>query len=123
MGRFWRIVWRRHRRLLSVLFFMPTFAVGKAGQLHPQNNIFSFKILFMMEINNKYQIGEKVYFLDKDNKAQCDEVKTVCVYVHKDETRIMYDMAKAPSYIGEEKVFRTDTELRQYVFGDLIEFV
>jgi hypothetical protein len=77
----------------------------------------------MMEINNKYQVGEKGYFLGKDNKAQCDEVKTVCVYVYKDETRIMYDMAKAPSYISEEMVFRTDAELRQYVFGDLIEFV
>lgn len=77
----------------------------------------------MMEINNKYQIGEKVFFLDKDNKAQSDEVKMVCVYVHRDETRIMYDMAKASSYVGEEMVFRTEAELRQYVFGDLIEFV
>ena len=33
-----------------------------------------------MVVNNKYQIGQKVFFLD-EGKAKCDVVKSITVFV------------------------------------------
>ena len=76
-----------------------------------------------MEVNNKYQIGEKVFFLDQNEKAVCDVVKAVSVFMRNDSTKISYDMEKAPTYLPEDRVFATEADLKQHVFGDLIEFV
>ncbi len=34
-----------------------------------------------MEVNNKYQIGQKVFFLN-NGKAKCDEVKNITFFVY-----------------------------------------
>ena len=46
-----------------------------------------------MEINNKYQIGQKVFFLN-NGKAKCDEVKSITFFVYKDSVNIMYGFQK-----------------------------
>ena len=75
-----------------------------------------------MEINNKYQIGQKVYFLN-DGKAKCDEVKSVSIFVYKDSMSIMYGFQKDSTSRYEHEVFATQEELKAEVFGDLIDFV
>ena len=41
-----------------------------------------------MTINNKYHLGDKVYFINTENKAMCDEVKAIYIYVYKDYTSV-----------------------------------
>ena len=43
-----------------------------------------------MTVNNKYKIGEKVYFINTENKAMCDEVKAIYVYVYEDYMSVVY---------------------------------
>ena len=75
-----------------------------------------------MEVNNKYQIGQKVYFLN-NGKAKCDEVKSVSIFVYKDSVHIMYGFQKASATKYENEVFETEEDLKAEVFGDLIDFV
>ena len=50
-------------------------------------------------------------------------MKGVSVFMRNDSTKISYDMEKAPTYLPEDRVFATEADLKQHVFGDLIEFV
>lgn len=75
-----------------------------------------------MEVNNKYQIGQKVFFLD-NGKAKCDEVTNISIFVYKDSTTILYSFQKASASKYEEEVFPTETDLKAYVFNDLVNFV
>ena len=60
----------------------------------------------MMQVNNKFNIGDKVYFIDSNSnmKAKCDEITGVFIYVRKE-------------------IFASESDLKDYVFKDLIEFV
>ena len=75
-----------------------------------------------MEVNNKYQIGQKVLFL-ANGKPRCDEVKSMSVFVYKDSMSIMYGFQKASATKYENEVFETEEDLKAEVFGDLIDFV
>ena len=73
----------------------------------------------MIEINNKYQIGQKVFFLDH-GKAKCDVVKSISVFVYESKVNIVYDFQKtelASKY--EDEVFPTEVELKAFVFDEL----
>ena len=76
-----------------------------------------------MQVNNKFKIGDKVYFINSENKAKCDEITGVFVYVRKEKTKVSYCLKDAPSSVDEEQVFATESDLKEYVFKDLIEFV
>ena len=71
-----------------------------------------------MEVNNKYRIGQKVYFLN-DGKAKCDEVKSITFFVYKDSVHIMYGFQKDSSSRYEHEVFPTENALKESVFGEL----
>ena len=75
-----------------------------------------------MEINNKYQIGQNVFFLN-NGKAKCDEVKSITFFVYKDSVNIMYGFQKDSSSRYEHEVFATQEDLKAEVFGNLIDFV
>ena len=71
-----------------------------------------------MEVNNKYQIGQKVYFLN-DGKAKCDEVKSVCIFVYKDSMSIMYGFQKDSTSRYEHEVFPTEEDLKTSIFEEM----
>ena len=79
----------------------------------------------MMQVNNKFNIGDKVYFIDSNSnmKAKCDEITGIFVYVRKEKTKVSYCLKDAPSSVDEEQVFATESDLKDYVFKDLIDFV
>ena len=77
----------------------------------------------MIQVNNKYNIGDKVYFINAENKAECSVVKGVFVYAYKDHTNVMYNLESGMSTVNEEDAFATESDLKEYVFNDLIEFV
>ena len=70
-----------------------------------------------MEVNNKYQIGQKVYFLD-NGKAKCDEVKSVCIFVYEDSMSIMYGFQKDSLNKYECEVFATQEDLKTSIFEE-----
>ena len=70
-----------------------------------------------MEVNNKYQIGQKVYFLN-NGKAKCDEVKNVCIFVYKDSMSIMYGFQKDSLNKYECEVFATQEDLKNSIFEE-----
>ena len=101
---------------------MPTFVVGKlANSIH--QNISNDSKKKTMEIKNKYQIGQKVFFLDVNGKAVSDTVNCVIAYIKKDSVSISYDVAKSASYLSEDKVFESETALKNHIFGsNVIDF-
>ena len=76
-----------------------------------------------MTVNNKYKIGEKVYFINTENKAMCDEVKDIYVYVYEDYMSVVYSLKESLETVKEEDAFLTESDLKDYVFKDLIDFV
>ena len=77
----------------------------------------------MMQVNNKFNIGDKVYFIDSNNKAKCDEVTGIFVFARTNSTQVTYNLKDTAPSVNEEQAFATESELKQYVFNDLIEFV
>ena len=71
-----------------------------------------------MEVNNKYQIGQKVYFLN-NGKAKCDEVKNITFFVYKDSMSIMYGFQKDSLNKYESEVFATQEELKTSIFEEV----
>ena len=71
-----------------------------------------------MEVNNKYQIGQKVFFLN-NGKAKCDEVKSVCIFVYKDSMSIMYGFQKDSLNKYECEVFATQEDLKTSIFEEM----
>ena len=76
-----------------------------------------------MQVNNKYNIGDKVYFINAENKAECSVVKGIFAYAYKDHTNVMYNMESGTSTVNEEQAFATESDLKKYVFNPLLEFV
>jgi len=76
-----------------------------------------------MTVNNKYKIGEKVYFINTENKAMCNEVKAIYVYVYEDYMSVVYSLKESLETVKEEDAFLTESDLKDYVFKDLIDFV
>ena len=75
-----------------------------------------------MEINNKYQNGQKVYFLNSKKKCQCEEVTCVNVFIHADGTMHITYSTKSQNSISEDEVFATENDVKNYVFNGLIDF-
>ena len=77
----------------------------------------------MVEINNKYQNGQKVYFLNSKKQCQCEEVTCINAFVYADGTvRVSYN-TKSEVSLSEDEVFATEADVKDYVFKDLIDFV
>ena len=71
-----------------------------------------------MEVNNKYQIGQKVFFLN-NGKAKCDEVKNITFFVYKDFMSIMYGFQKDSLNKYEHEVFATQEDLKTSIFEEM----
>ena len=76
-----------------------------------------------MQVNNKFNVGDKVFFIDSNKKAKCDEITGFFVFVRSDRTKITYNLRDTSPSVDEEEVFATESDLKKYVFKDLIEFV
>ena len=77
----------------------------------------------MIQVNNKFNIGDKVYFIDSNKKAACSVVKGIFVHVYNDNVSTSYNLESDVLSLEEELAFATESDLKKYVFKDLIEFV
>ena len=76
-----------------------------------------------MIIKNEYEIGDKVYFINTENRAQVDVVKAIHVFSYSDHVNINYAMEKSGETHTGDELFRSEAELKEDVFRDLLEFV
>lgn len=81
----------------------------------------------MIQIGNKFNLGETVYFLNNMKKAQRGDVTGISVFLHKDgSVNIYYSIEGYSIAVGEGEIFRTYDALMFYIkedIADLIEFV
>ena len=77
----------------------------------------------MITIENKYGIGQKVYFLDNNKKCKSMTVTSVAAYVSEERIRLYYSGKENTSAIVEDELFESPADMQQEIFGDLIEFV
>ena len=47
-----------------------------------------------MKVNNVYELGQKVYFINDKDKAQMDTVRSIQVFVYRNKTNIYYYTSK-----------------------------
>ena len=66
-----------------------------------------------MTVNNKYRIGERVYFINDKKQAECDEIQAVFVYIWKEKTRVSYSMKSSFITVDESDVFATPASRRE----------
>ena len=76
-----------------------------------------------MQVNNKFKIGDKVYFINCENKATCSVIKGIFVHVYNNNVSISYNLESGLPSVDEEQVFASESDLKDYVFKDLIDFV
>ena len=76
----------------------------------------------MITIENKYVLGQKVYFLDNKKKCKSMTVTSVAAYVSEERVSLYYS-GKDTSPMGEDELFESPADMQQEIFGDLIEFV
>ena len=77
----------------------------------------------MIQVNNKFNIGDKVYFIDSNKKAACSVVKGIFVHVYNDNVSTSYNLESDVLSLEEELAFATESDLKKYVFNPLLEFV
>ena len=77
----------------------------------------------MITIENKYGIDQKVYFLDNKNKCRSMIVESMTVYVSEERITIYYSGKENKRMMVEDELFKSPADMKQEIFGDLIEFV
>ena len=77
----------------------------------------------MITIENKYSIGQKLYFLDDKKKCKSMTVTSVTTVVSEERISIYYTGKEDTRSLREDELFESPADMQQEIFGDLIEFV
>ncbi len=78
----------------------------------------------MIQINNKFKMGELVYFVNSKKKAQRGDVTGISVFLHKDGSEsIYYSIEGCSSAVEESDIFNSYDALMDYIREDIIEFL
>ena len=73
----------------------------------------------MVQVNNKFEIGQEVYFLNSKHVGTKGVVEQIYAYFDKDRTDIRYGMTDYLSCIDEDECFASVDELNEHVFSEL----
>lgn len=76
-----------------------------------------------MELNSKFKCGEKVLFLNEKGKCERDEITCVGFFCYADGSVSVTYALKNHSAMNEDQVFLDENDVKEYVFGDLIDLV
>ena len=80
----------------------------------------------MMQVNNKFNIGDKVYFIDSNNRPCKSKILAVAVTETAKSTTIDYQVQIENDdyeYFGEEDLCKYDWEMKDKLMSNLMEFV
>ena len=74
-------------------------------------------------LEHKFQLGQKVFFLDSEDKCKPFLIDTIRAQISKDGVRVFY--YEKDSYFPrmEAELFGSEADVKNHVFGDLIEIV
>lgn len=75
----------------------------------------------MIKIDNKYKIGQTVYFIDKDDQCKSFVIKEISVVITASRTNIIYYNGK--DFLGkfESELFGSLREVREHVFNQVLD--
>ncbi len=78
----------------------------------------------MVQIENKFKMGELVYFVNDKKKAQRGDVTGISVFLHKDgSVNIYYSIEGCSNTVIESDIFSSYDALMDYIREDIIEFL
>lgn len=78
----------------------------------------------MIQVNNKFEIGQKVYYLDNKKKCCCEAITYISATIHDGgKVTVYYSTQNSYAMMREDEVFATEQDVKKYVFNDLIEFL
>ena len=78
----------------------------------------------MITANNKFEIGQKVIYMDREKKAHQSEIDCISIYQYENKQRICYSVKDEYAYIDENELIESKEELTNHIFQpDLIDFV
>ena len=79
----------------------------------------------MITANNKFKIGQRVIYMDREKKAHPGEVESIGIYQYKNKQHICYSLKDMQySFFDENELFESKEELTNHIFQpDLIDFV
>ena len=78
----------------------------------------------MITANNKFEIGQRVIYMDSEKKAHPGEIEAINIYQYMNKQRIFYTLKDKFAFVEENELFESKEELTNHIFQpDLIEFV
>lgn len=78
----------------------------------------------MITANNKFEIGQRVIFMDREKKAHQGEIESIGIFQYKNMQRIFYYLKDKYACFYENELFESKEELTNHIFQpDLIDFV
>ena len=78
----------------------------------------------MITANNKFEIGQKVIYMDREKKAHPGEIQAISIYQYKNMQRVFYYLKDKYACFEENELFESKEELTNHIFQpDLIDFV
>ena len=80
----------------------------------------------MLQVNNKYNIGDKVFLLDGEQHRVASRITGIHANVFdiSDEVRVSYSLAKIYDIKSESELYATEEDMKEKIFNQpLLEFV
>jgi len=78
----------------------------------------------MITANNKFEIGQRVIYMDREKKAHQGEIESIGIYQYMNKQNICYSLKNKFSPFYENELFESKEELTNHIFQpDLIDFV
>ena len=78
----------------------------------------------MITANNKFEVGQRVIYMDSEKKAHPGEIECISIYQNKNKQRVYYFLKDKYACFDENELFESKEELTNHIFQpDLIDFV
>ena len=78
----------------------------------------------MITANNKFEIGQKVIYMDSEKKAHQGEIESISIFQYMNKQNMCYHLKNKFCPYYENELYESKEELTNHIFQpDLIEFV
>ena len=72
---------------------------------------------------HRFSIGEKVYYLDSKQQCKSLIIKAISPHIYENKTHLFYYGDDDFKSFMEEQLYATESEMKDHIFGNLIDFV
>lgn len=74
-------------------------------------------------IDHKFEIGQKVFFLNKEHRCETGTVKYLNPNVYKDYTTLWYNLEEHLYPMREDELYASEADLKNYIFNGTLDIV